>query len=250
MPLFEAVPTLLLLAAGLFGLGWCARQISLRTQLVVYYLTGSADHAALAIFLLLLPGVFVHELAHWLAAKLVGLRTGKFRVWPTRQKTHIGLGSVTVQRGGPWRDAFVGIAPLVAGTALLALIGAIALQSDLLLGQLEQGRLIDTLGAFFQAFTRADALLWSYLLFTIGNSMMPSRSDREPLKLVWIYVVFAVLVYFVVGLPIDPVTLLLGWVIPAFELVVSGVLFTILLDALVLAVLYPAEALLAMRRQG
>ena len=97
MALEDALPTLFILAIAMLCLAWLSRQLSVRTQLVVYFATGSLDLATLAIFLLLLPGVFVHELSHWVAAKLLGLRTSKFRVWPKRHKDRIGLGSVSVR---------------------------------------------------------------------------------------------------------------------------------------------------------
>lgn len=245
MPLTDALPTLLIFAVGLLVLAWCSYQISLRTQLVTYYLTGSLDMATLAIFLLLMPGVFVHELSHWLTARLLGLRTSKFRVWPQRHKDRIGLGSVSVQRGGAWRDSIVGMAPLITGTMLLAIIGALAFQSDQLLEQLQQGRVLDTVGQFYQALGNADALVWAYLLFVIGNSMMPSRSDREPVKPLLLYLGFAVLIYFIVGLPLDPITALLGWVLPAFQIVAGAILFTIGVDVAVILVLLVLQLLLA-----
>jgi hypothetical protein len=248
MALEDALPTLIILAAAMLVLAWLSSQLSVRTQLVVYYATGSLDLATVAIFLVLLPGVFVHELSHWLAAKLLGLRTSKFRVWPTRYKDRIGLGSVSVQRGGTWRDSAVGMAPLISGSVLLALVGAAVFQSDLMLQQLAQGRLLDTLGAFFDALAQPDGAIWAYALFVIGNSMMPSRSDRQPLRLLTIYVALAALIYIVVGLPIDPITALLGWLIPAIQLLVGALLFVILLDIFVVAGLFLIETILARLR--
>ena len=245
MALEDALPTLLILAIAMLCLAWLSRQLSVRTQLVVYYATGSIDLATLAIFLLLLPGVFVHELSHWVAAKVLGLRTSKFRVWPKRHKDRIGLGSVSVERGGTWRDSAVGMAPLITGSVLLALVGAAVFQSDLMLEQLAQGRLLDTVGAFFDALAKPDGLVWAYFLFVIGNSMMPSRSDRQPLRLLLIYIALAALIYIVVGLPIEPLTALLGWLIPAIQLLVGALLFVILLDVFVVAGLFLLEAILA-----
>jgi hypothetical protein len=248
MPLVDAVPTLLLLTLALLGLTWLSGQLSIRTQRVVYFATGSYDFATLAIFLLLLPGVFIHELSHWLAARLLGLRASRFRVWPKRHKDRIGLGSVNVQRGGTWRDSAVGLAPLFTGSVLLSLIGAAVFQSDLLVSQLAQGRLIDTLGAFFDGLAQPDGAIWAYALFVVGNSMMPSRSDRQPLRLLSIYVAFAALIYVVVGLPIDPITALLGWLIPAIQLLVGSLLFVIFLDIFIVAGLFLLEAILGRLR--
>ena len=244
----DALPTLLLLAVALLALAWLSGQLSIRTQLVVYHLTGSLDLATVAIFLLLLPGVFVHELSHWVTAKLLGLHPSRFRVWPKRHKHGLGLGSVHVRSGGTWRDSAVGMAPLIAGSILLALVGSYVFEADLLLGQLEQGRLINVLGAFFDALARPDGLVWAYALFVIGNSMMPSRSDRQPLRTLLLYLAFAALIYFVVGLPIDPLTALLGWLIPMIQIVVGALIFVILLDVAVVSVLFLVESILRARR--
>jgi hypothetical protein len=244
----DALSTLLAIAVALFALAWLSRQISLHTQLVAYFFSRSQDFAALAIFLLFLPGIFVHELAHWISARLLGLRASKFRVWPKRQGSHIGLGSVSVQRGGTWRDSMVGLAPLFAGTAICGLIGALALQSDELLWMAGQGRVMETVDGFVRGLGNADGLLWAYLLFAVGNSMMPSRSDREPARLLLLYLAFAALIYIVVGLPADPFTTLLSWVGPAFQSIAGALLFLLILDLIVLLVLLLIELPFRWRR--
>ena len=241
MPLTDALPTLFALTVSLLVLAFLSWQISLRTQLVTYYLTRSADMATVIIFLLFLPGVIVHELSHWISARALGLRTSRFRVWPQQHGDHIGLGGVSVERGGAWRDSIVGMAPLLTGTALIAWIGAQVFQSERLLVVLAQGRWLEGAGALVQAMGNADGLVWAYLLFAVGNSMMPSRSDRQPVKALLLYLLFAALIYVVVGLPIDPLNALLGWIVPAFQIVISALLFTIGVDVFVLLVLLALE---------
>jgi len=90
-------------------LAWLSRQISLNIQFPFYTLTRSQNSATLAIFLLFLPGVFIHESAHWTMARLLGLKTSKFRVWPKQQGKYIGLGSVSVEASDPIRDSLVGL---------------------------------------------------------------------------------------------------------------------------------------------
>lgn len=246
----SAIYTLLALAISLLVLSWLSRQVSLGVQAVTYYLTGSADLASVIIFLVLLPGVLLHESAHWLAARAVGLRTGKFRVWPTKQGDYIGLGSVSVERSDIWRESIVGVAPLVAGNFVIALIGWRIFATPELLAALEAGRLLDTVGLFFDALGTADGLVWAYVLFTIGNSMMPSASDREPFKPVLIYTAFAALIYIVVGLPLAPVTFLLGWTVPMFEIAIGALVFLIVLDLLIWAVLLLLEIPLRLARRN
>ena len=106
-------------AALLLSLAWASRTIGLLIQEIVFRLTGSGDMAMVILFLAYLPGIFVHEGAHWIMAKLLRLKTGRFRVWPQKRGKYIGMGSVTVNRGGTVRDSLVGMAPLLAGSALV-----------------------------------------------------------------------------------------------------------------------------------
>ncbi|MBK8796434.1 MAG: hypothetical protein IPM07_08715 [Anaerolineales bacterium] len=78
--------------------------------------------------------------------------------------------------------------------------------------------------------------------------MMPSASDREPFKPVLLYTIFAALIYVVVGLPLEPMTMLLGWIAPAIEITVGALIFLLVLDGLLLAVLWPLEGLLRRQR--
>ena len=71
-----------------------------------------------AIFaLIFLPGVFLHELSHFLMAKLLGVPTGKFSLIPQAQPNgKLRLGYVETASGGFVRDALIGAAPLVTGS--------------------------------------------------------------------------------------------------------------------------------------
>jgi hypothetical protein len=242
-----ALPLLVGLALALAILAWLSRQISLRVQMVVFLTTRSANLAMLVLFLLLLPGIFVHEAAHWLAAKVLGLKTSKFRVWPRPKGKHIGMGSVSVQRGNLWQDGLVGVAPLLAGTAAIALIGDQIFQANAVSAVLWDGLWGAALVAFWQALGGADGALWAYLLFAIANAMMPSPSDREPLKPVLIYSGLTLLIYLVLGLPLNPFQTALTWLTPTLQIITSSLIFTILLDGLILLALYMVQVLVAPR---
>lgn len=223
---------------SLLGLAWLSRQISQSIQLAAYLLTRSKDAPTLAIFLIFLPGVIVHEAAHWGMARLLGLRTGKFRVWPKRQGRHIGLGSISVESRGALPDSLVGLAPLVVGSALVALIGNHIFSAYAVAGTLAQGRLVESFQAFWRALGKPDGALWAYLLFAIANAMMPSASDREPVGPVLLYAGVAAVLYILLGMPLNPLTALMQWVVtPALQNLSSAFLFTIVLDVAALAVL-------------
>jgi hypothetical protein len=246
MPTLSASLTLLGgFIAALLALAWLSRQISLHIQLPVYYLTRSQDAPTLAIFLVFLPGVVVHEAAHWGAARLLGLKTGKFRVWPKRQGKHIGLGSVSVQSRDPVTDSLVGVAPLVVGSVLVGLIGNHIFNAYAISGSLAQGRLVEGFQAFWRALGEPDGALWAYLLFAIANAMMPSASDREPMRPVLLYAGVAAILYVFLGLPLNPVASAMQWMTPALQNLSGAFLFVIVLDVAALAVLYLIKLVVA-----
>ena len=247
MPLTDAIPTLLALAVTLFIVAQLSRQISLRIQAITAYITRSGDMAMVTVFLLFLPGIIIHEFSHWIVARLLGLHPSRFRVWPTRQGGYIGLGSVSIRSGGMWLDSLVGLAPLVAGTIIVALIGYRIFGSNALLAMLAQNQWSQTAALFWSSIGARDGVVWAYLVFAIANSMMPSRSDRQPVMPLLLYVTFAAIVYFVIGLPGDAFTALLGWMVPMFQIVAGAMLFTALLDLLVLLILVPVEFLVSGR---
>ena len=176
-------------------------------------------------------------------ARLVGLRTGKFSVWPKRKGKYIQLGSVTVQQGGVGLDSLVGMAPLIIGSILLGFIshrifGAYEITNALIEGQVEQG-----IDMFITAFQQPDSTIWAYLLFVIGNIMMPSVSDREPVKQLLLYLAIATIVYLFIGLPLGPIQAFFAFLAPSLADLSSAFLFIILIDIVVLVVLLIIELL-------
>jgi hypothetical protein len=161
---------------------------------------------------------------------------------------YIGLGSVNVQRGALWQDSLVGMAPLMAGTALIALIGYHIFAADRLSNIVALGRWGEGMLTFWAALGTADGALWAYLLFTIANAMMPSPSDREPLQPLLTYLAVIIGLYILLGLPLDRFAQALDWMMPTLELVTSALLFTIILDGLVLAVLWAIDVLIRPRQ--
>lgn len=232
-----ALPTLLAFFFALLILAYLSHKVSIELQLLIYYSTGSRDMPIIILFLALFPGVLIHESAHWATARLLGLKTSKFRVWPKRSGKHIGMGSVNVERGGALRDSLVGLAPLIVGTFLIALIGhrvfnAFLISDALLVGQWREG-----LRAMWLALNKTDGAIWAYLLFAIGNAMVPSTSDREPVKPLLLYIGIAAILYFFLGLPLSPFGSILNWLTPLLVDLSSALFFIILIDILILAVL-------------
>ena len=100
------------------------RWISRHTQIILLLLTRNDEMAMLLNQLVFLPGVLLHELSHWLMARILGARTISISVWPDRQDDgSLRLGYVQTERVDFVREALIGVAPLLAGSALVVLIG-------------------------------------------------------------------------------------------------------------------------------
>ncbi len=208
---------------------------------IALLLMGKPERAVLIYALILFPGVLLHELSHWIAATLLGVRTGTFSLIPQMQKDgSLQLGYVEYYKGrtlGPMRESIIGGAPLLVGTAVILLISykifgitdlAVAIQS----GQ------IDTLSlALGNVFQTNDFLLWLYLLFAISNGMLPSRSDRRAWPaFLWVMVGLGILLYFIGLLNfvvlelVQPASLIFGYLGLAFSMAIGvDLLFMILI---------------------
>ncbi|MCX6045769.1 MAG: hypothetical protein NT075_11705 [Chloroflexi bacterium] len=240
--------TLLGLVLSFLVLAWLSWQISRHLRILVAYITGSIDFSTVIFFLILLPGIIIHEAAHWITAYVLGLKPSQFRVWPKPQGRFIGLGSVKVRRGNLWQDNLVGLAPLIVGSSLLALIGQRIFFANQVADAILQGHWTEAFRDFWQAISTADGALWAYLLFVIGNAMMPSVSDRESLKPLLIYVTLAALLYVLLGLPLSPLTAALARLNPTVEDLTGAFIFTSLLDGAVLLAIYLLEVLVGLRK--
>jgi hypothetical protein len=168
----------------------------LLTALVIFMLLQRVLHREIQAFFLILtrrpqvtqvifaliffPGVLLHESSHFLAAKILGVRTGNFSLIPQAQPNgKLRLGYVETYSGGFLRDALVGAAPLVTGCAFVALVSIHLMH---LLPLWEVLRTADWNGfwAGLAALPKApDFWLWFYLVFTVSSTMMPSASDRQ-----------------------------------------------------------------------
>jgi hypothetical protein len=146
---------------------------------------------------LFLPGVFLHELSHFIMAKLLGVRTGGFSVIPRPLPNgRLQLGYVETFKTDVVRDSLIGAAPLIAGSLFVAFIGIDHLRLNALWDVFRNGQ--------FELFWMGigllpqvkDFFLWFYLIFTVSSTMMPSESDRHawmPLGL-WVVVLLALVI--------------------------------------------------------
>jgi hypothetical protein len=237
---------LIWLAATLAPLFFMKRWINRHVQGLALLLLGNNEAAMFLYFVLLLPGILIHELSHWLAAKLLGVRTGKISLWPSKRRgNQMRLGSVRVARTDPFRASLIGVAPLISGSLAILIIGQLilglgGLQETLLNGEWE--RVGESLLASLKV---PDFWLWLYLIFAISNAMLPSETDLEPWRPVLLFMGLTAILFY-----------LAGWVSQVPEVVATASLtglsylayafsLTVVVDAIFIAAIAVLEVLVS-----
>lgn len=235
---------LLWLAATLALLLLIERWIHRHLQGVMLLLTGDPDIAVVLYALPLLPGIFVHELSHALAAILLGARVGRISIRPKRTGQRVQLGFVPVEKTDVVRASLIGLAPLLVGSGVILLIGYWAFDIGTLGGALVTGDLANLIAGSLRTLKAPDAWIWSYVIFAVSNTMLPSRADRQAWTPVILFLLLAGVLIWVAGLGpavveslAEPLTTALRWLATMCTLTIAIDLPFALLIALVERVL-------------
>ena len=234
---------LLALAGTLLPLLLVKRWITQHLQELSLRWVGDAEVALVLYFVVVLPGVVVHEVSHWLMATVLGVRVRRFSIGPVRKgrSRRVSLGSIQVGKVDPIRASLIGLAPLLGGTAVILLIGTLVLGvSDLAEIITSQGweGVVAALGHLLRV---PDFWLWLYLIFAISNAMLPSESDMATIRPVLIFLgIVAAVVLVVGGVPTIPpevvraVNAIAGYLATAFALTLAVDLVFMLVIGLLL----------------
>ncbi len=147
--------------------------------------------------ILFLPGVFLHELSHFVMAKILRVRTGRFSIFPqSLPDGRLQLGYVETVHSDIVRDSVIGAAPLIVGTLFVAYVTIYHLQMRVLWDTFRNGQF----GLFWMGIAALphvqDFYLWFYLVFAVSSTMMPSESDRHG----WLELIISVAVLFAIAL--------------------------------------------------
>ncbi|MFM8876633.1 MAG: hypothetical protein ACKOGC_11260 [Anaerolineae bacterium] len=171
---------LLWFALMLVPLVYLQRLLHREIQIIFYLITRNKPLTIALFSMLFFPGVFLHELSHFLMAKVLGVRTGKFSLIPQSLDTgYLQLGYVETEQTDILRDSLIGLAPIIAGTLCVAYAGVEQMRLDALWHVLSNGqtelfwlglKLLPTVPDFF---------VWFYLTFAVSSTMLPSESDRH-----------------------------------------------------------------------
>ena len=216
---------------------------------IALLLTGHANRSIIVYAILMFPGVLLHELSHWLMAKLLLVRTGTLSLLPEPQPDGtVQLGYVTYYGGrdlGPIRESLVGGAPLLAGTAVILLIGFRAFGVTELALAVQSGS-VDALTAALTALLETnDFLVWLYLLFAIANAMLPSRSDRRAWPAFFLIMGILAIIIYLLGLQQVVIDGLAGPVATVFGYLGIALSMAIGVDLFFMLIIYGLESLIS-----
>jgi hypothetical protein len=170
----------LLFLSSLLPLVILQRLLHREIQAILLIITRNPQLTIGLFSVLFFPGVFLHELSHFLMAKLLRVRTGHFSLIPAALPNgHLQMGYVETEQTDVIRDSLIGLAPLIAGSLFIAYAGLNRLGLHTLLDVLMNGQI----ELFWTGLTLLpqvnDFYLWFYLAFAISSTMLPSESDRH-----------------------------------------------------------------------
>lgn len=155
------------------------RRFQRELQAVFLLITRRPQWSIVAFSILLFPGVLLHETSHYLMARILGVRTGKFSLLPELMPNGVvRLGYVETAKVDFFRDSIIGAAPLFTGGLVTAYLGMVRLGVGGLVPLAAAGDFV----AFFQTIRQLPLLpdfwLWFYLAVAVSTTMLPSPSDR------------------------------------------------------------------------
>lgn len=144
-------------------------------------ITRSEKLSAIIFAIIFFPGTFIHELSHWLAAKMLFVHTSGMEFLPQIHEDGVKLGSVSIVKTDPIRRLLIGVAPVVVGLGIL--LGGLGV--------------LGNYGANLQTSPWWVWLILGYLVLVIGSTMFSSRKDLEgSLGVILVLVLLGLLSYF------------------------------------------------------
>ncbi len=177
---FDLLTPWIVLAVALVLLLYVQRWIH-RHLFGVGYLISREKHAATFFYyLLLLPGVILHEVSHYFVAGMFHVAPVHFMLFPEAQEDgSLEMGFIRLAAvKNPIYAAFIGAAPLLSGIAVIVLISHSMLDLPTFFARVGSWNIYE-IGAAVQALVnKPDFLLWTYILFAVANAMMPNAEDR------------------------------------------------------------------------
>ncbi len=137
-----------------------SRKVVNKVYGLFYRITKNKKWATYLFAILFLPGTFLHEAAHFLAALFLLVPVGQIELMPQEEGGHLKMGSVPIGKTDSLRRLIIGSAPLLLGISIIfASLG------------LAQSKNLTTNPGII--------LFLSWLTFEVGNTMFSSKKDLE-----------------------------------------------------------------------
>jgi hypothetical protein len=177
-PLLFAIELTILYAAGSYAMGRLVR--------ISGFGGGGSVLGRMAFYLLVFPGVVLHEGAHYLACLLTGTRVSRFAPFSPGRRSNDGrlmLGYVRHERRAFSIGAIIGLAPILLNP--LGLLFVTTLLTPLTFQEVARpsvGAVVE--GIFASGFltdTPLLATIWAYLSLSFALGSVPSREDLSSL---------------------------------------------------------------------
>ncbi|MCJ7658252.1 MAG: hypothetical protein MUO67_03785, partial [Anaerolineales bacterium] len=181
------------------------RRLHYEIQAILLVITRRADIALALFSLLFLPGVILHETSHFVSARLLGVRTGRFSIIPQPLPDgKLRMGYVETASTDIVRDSLIGSAPFFVGCLFVLYVALIPLGLASVWTEFIKGDFIVLTDAVGSMYKRPDFWLWFYLVFVVSSTMFPSASDRRA----WFPLAIVVALVLIIGLLVWPGNLL------------------------------------------
>lgn len=181
-PLIFGLELVVLYAAGSYAMG--------RLIGISGFGGGGTGLGRIAFYLLIFPGVVLHESAHYLACRLTGTEVLRFAPFSPRRSVdgRLMLGYVRHERRGFPIGAIIGLAPILLNP--LGLLLVTALLTPLTFQEVANPRLAiigeNFLSSGYLTASPLLAAIWAYLSLSFALGSVPSRKDLASLPVMLI----------------------------------------------------------------
>jgi len=135
-----------------------------------------------------MPGVIIHELAHFLTAELLFVKAHELEVAPHFRNGSLQMGSVKISETDIFRRMIIGVAPVLVGSFVMGIV---------LFYFVNNVRIEAVFSHFSEALTLI-GILW--VIFFITNTMFSSKKDVEGFFEFFLFLGFSAIVLYVFAL--------------------------------------------------
>jgi hypothetical protein len=175
MPILNlSVFWLLVFIIQLFLLSLISNKLFSRIYLFLHRFFKKDSTVVFVVSLVFLPGTFIHELCHAMAATFLGSRVTAFSIWPKVEGDTIKMGYAEVEVLDIFRNSLIGTAPLIFGTIILYFLSSTFQNADLVF-----------------------KIIYLYFIFQISNSMFLSPADLKEVRVLFFLGLFVLITAYV-----------------------------------------------------